>query len=306
MRSSNFWGTAVQIEHLETFLDLMETKSFNRTAERLSLTQSTVSGRISALEASLGRKLFTRSRAGTEPTHAGYRLLDHARTLRHQWTEARRSVQNTGNFSESMRIGIQHDLASSHIADWVAGFRKVLPDASFYIDLDFSNQMSIDLLAGEIDLSIMFTPKNLPDLHHELIGELAYRMISSNVTRIADIEPQSYIFSHYSPAFDKVHRQVVANLAEAPLSSGQNITVCGLLSALGGTAYVLQDSAEEMVATGQFRFIEDAPSIPQSVYVAMHLRNRHSHIHRWLLDSVRRQLSGPEPTARKTAPVLSR
>tara|TARA_R110000850_G_scaffold222405_1_gene348165 strand:- start:411 stop:1292 length:882 start_codon:yes stop_codon:yes gene_type:complete len=292
VQSSILKGQAVQIELIETFLDLMETRSFNRTAERLSLTQSTVSGRINSLETTLGRKLFTRSRAGTEPTPAGYRLLDHARTLRHQWTEARRSVQNTGNFTQSMRIGMQHDLASSHIADWVAGFRKVLPHAAFYIELDFSNQMSVDLLAGEIDLSIMFTPKNLPDLHHELMGELAYRMISSSARRIADIEPQSYIFTNYSPAFDKVHRQVVATLAEAPLSSGQNITVCGLLSALGGTAYVLEDSAEEMVASGQFGFIEDAPSIPQSVYVAMHLRNRHSHIHRRLLESVRKQLSG--------------
>jgi len=282
----------MQIEHLDTFLDLMETKSFNRTAERLSLTQSTVSARIQALETTLGRKLFTRSRAGTEPTPAGFRLLDHARTLRHQWNEARRSVQNTGNYAQSMRIGMQHDLASSHIADWVTGFRKILPDTAFYIELDFSNQMSIDLLAGEIDLSIMFTPKNLPDLHHELVGELAYRMISSKVERIADIEPQNYIFANYSPAFNKVHQQVVAKLAEAPLSSGQNITVCGLLSGLGGTAYVLEDSADEMVATGHFGYIEDAPSIPQSVYVAMHLRNRHSHIHRRLLDSVRKQLSG--------------
>ena len=292
MQGSIFNGPAMQIELIETFLDLMETKSFNRTAERLDLTQSTVSAPFNALEAALGRKLFTRSRAGTEPTPAGFRLLDHARTLRHQWTQARRSVQNTGNYSQSMRICMQHDLASSHIADWVTGFRTILPDAAFYIELDFSNQMSLDLLAGETDLAIMFTPKNLPDLHHELIGELAYRMISSRIRRIADIEAQSYIFTNYSPAFDKVHRQVMGHLAETPLSSGQNITVCGMLSALGGTAYVLEDSAQAMVETGDFDFVEDAPSIPQSVYVAMHLRNRHSHIHRRLADSVRRQLSG--------------
>lgn len=282
----------MQIELLETFLDLMETKSFNRTAERLSLTQSTVSARVTTLEAMLGRKLFTRSRAGTQPTPAGHRLLDHARSLRHQWNEARRSVQNTGNFAQSMRIGIQHDLASSHIADWVSGFRRILPDAAFYIELDFSTQMSIDLLAGELDLSILFTPKHLPDLHHELIGEIAYRMISSHAGRIHEIEPQSYIFTNYSAAFDKAHRPVVAPLAEAPLSSGQNITVCGLLTALGGTAYVLEESAADMVASGQFRYVTNAPRIPQAVYLAMHLRNRHSHVHRRLLDSVRKQLSG--------------
>jgi LysR family transcriptional regulator, flagellar master operon regulator len=281
----------VQIELLETFLDLMETKSFNRTADRLNLKQSTVSARINTLETVLGKKLFTRSRAGTQPTPAGYRLLDHARALRHQWNEARRSVASTGNFDQSMRIGIQHDLASNHIADWVAGFRAILPRAAFYIDLDFSNQMSVDLLAGELDLSILYTPKNLPDLHNELIGEVGYRLISSSARRIADIEPASYIFTRFSPAFEKVHNPMMADLAEAPLSSGQNITVCGLLSSLGGSAYVLEESATEMVAAQGFDYVEDAPRIPQGVYCAMHLRNRHSHVHRRLLERVRRQLA---------------
>lgn len=281
----------MQIELLETFLDLMETKSFNRTADRLNLKQSTVSARINTLEAVLGKRLFTRSRAGTQPTPAGYRLLDHARALRHQWNEARRSVASTGNFDQSMRIGIQHDLASNHIADWVAGFRAILPKAAFYIDLDFSNQMSVDLLAGELDLSILYTPKNMPDLHNELIGEVGYRLISSSARRIADIEPASYIFTRFSPAFEKVHNPMMADLAEAPLSSGQNITVCGLLSSLGGSAYVLEESATEMVAAQGFDYVEDAPRIPQGVYCAMHLRNRHSHVHRRLLESVRRQLA---------------
>lgn len=281
----------MQIELLETFLDLMETKSFNRTADRLNLKQSTVSARINTLETMLGKKLFTRSRAGTQPTPAGHRLLDHARALRHQWNEARRSVASTGNFDQSMRIGIQHDLASNHIADWVAGFRTILPKAAFYIDLDFSNQMSVDLLAGELDLSILYTPKNLPDLHNELIGEVGYRLISSKARRIAEIEPASYIFTRFSPAFEKVHNPMMADLAEAPLSSGQNITVCGLLSSLGGSAYVLEESASEMVASQGFDYVDDAPRIPQGVYCAMHLRNRHSHVHRRLLESVRRQLA---------------
>ena len=61
----------MQTELIETFLDLCETRSFNRTAERLGIMQSTVSGRIRALEAAVGRRLFTRSRAGTELTTEG-------------------------------------------------------------------------------------------------------------------------------------------------------------------------------------------------------------------------------------------
>ena len=39
----------MQIELIDTFLDLCETRSFNRSAERLGITQSTVSGRIRSL-----------------------------------------------------------------------------------------------------------------------------------------------------------------------------------------------------------------------------------------------------------------
>ena len=48
----------MQIELIETFLDLCETRNFNRTAERLGVTQSTVSGRMRALEAKVGSRLL--------------------------------------------------------------------------------------------------------------------------------------------------------------------------------------------------------------------------------------------------------
>ena len=73
----------MQIELLDTFLDLIETRSFHRTAERLHVTQSTISARLKALEQALGGRLFTRSRAGTDLTTEGLKFETHARALRH-------------------------------------------------------------------------------------------------------------------------------------------------------------------------------------------------------------------------------
>ncbi|MGA1275699.1 MAG: flagellar basal-body MS-ring/collar protein FliF, partial [Gemmobacter sp.] len=47
----------MQIDLLDTFLDLLETRSFHRTAERLGVSQSTVSGRVRALEGELSRTI---------------------------------------------------------------------------------------------------------------------------------------------------------------------------------------------------------------------------------------------------------
>ena len=143
----------MQIALIETFLDLMETRNFNRTAERLNITQSTVTHRINALEALFARKLFSRNKGGTQPTAAGLRFLDHAKALQHQWHEASRAVETAGAYERSMRLGLQHDLAAHYAGEWLAEVRRELPGTSIYLEVDYSNQMNRDLGAGDLDLA---------------------------------------------------------------------------------------------------------------------------------------------------------
>ena len=82
----------MNINYLETFLDVMETRNFNRSAERLNMTQSTVSARIRALEEAVRTPLFHRGRFGAEPTAAGYKFLAHASRLRQIWNQARQEL----------------------------------------------------------------------------------------------------------------------------------------------------------------------------------------------------------------------
>lgn len=282
----------MQIELLETFLDLVETRSFNRTAERLGLTQSTVSGRVAALEAALGARLFTRSRAGTELTMEGRRFDAHARNLRHEWHEARRRIQVPDRAAHLIRLGIQNDLAAQHIGEWVAEFRRALPDAAFYIEPDYSNQMCADLLTGTQDFAVMFSPKPHPDLHFETVGDVPYRMISSDGDTLAEVPPATFIFAHFSPAFEAMHRQVTPELVSSPVSVGQSATVASMLLAMGGAGYVLEKTAESLTATGRFRQVVDAPVLRQPVYAAMHLRHRIAPVHRKLTRIVQRRLAG--------------
>jgi DNA-binding transcriptional LysR family regulator len=281
----------MQIDLIETFLDLMETSSFNRTGERLGITQSTVSNRVQALEASLGRKLFARSRAGTRPTAAGLRFLDHARNLRHEWTQASRAVARVHDFDQALRIGMQHDLAASHVGEWVSEFRATQPATYFYVELDYSIQMNADLLSGALDLAVLFTPGHLPDIHYDRVGEISYCMISDTAERLSEVKPERYIFANYSPAFDRLHRQIAGNLVDAPLASGQDRVVAGMLASLGGSAYVLDETAKVMIEAENYRLVEDAPPITQAVYAAVHLQHRHSHIHKRLLSVIRNHFS---------------
>ncbi|PWE57434.1 LysR family transcriptional regulator [Metarhizobium album] len=273
----------MQIELIETFLDLMETRSFNRTAERMNLTQSTVSHRIKALESSFDRKLFTRNKGGTVPTASGLRFLDHAKALQRQWHEAARAVESAGTYERSMRIGVQHDVAESLAGHWMQAIRRDLPATSIYMEADYSIQMNRDLAAGDLDLAILYTPQYLPDLHYERIGEMTYLLVATDAQSVADLKAETYIQAVYSPAFDRAHRLALPHLSAPPLASGQNVAITGLLRTLGGAAYVTAATASALVAENAARPIADAPPIAQTVYAATSVRTRHAHQHRRII-----------------------
>ena len=104
----------MNIDWIETYLDLMQTRNFNASAERLGLTQSTVSHRIQKLEAALNQTLFRRGRSGAVPTDAGLRFETHARNLVREWQRARRVVGHAGDINSELRIGLQYDVARGH------------------------------------------------------------------------------------------------------------------------------------------------------------------------------------------------
>ncbi|ACP25944.1 transcriptional regulator, LysR family [Sinorhizobium fredii NGR234] len=283
----------MQVDLIETFLDLMETRSFNRTAERLNITQSTVSHRVKALEAQFNRKLFTRNKGGTVPTASGLRFLDYAKALQNQWHEATRAVASAGALERSMRLGIQHDLAHAFAGQWVAAIRRELPATEIYMEADYSNQMNRDLAAGELDLAILYTPHYLPDLHYERIGELHYVLVSTEARDMAGVKPETYIRSSYSPAFDRAHRLALPHLSAASLAAGQNMAIIGLLRSLGGAAFVTAATAERLSHDGIAAIVDDAPVIPQAIYAATSLRTRHAHQHRKIIGAMQGLLFEP-------------
>lgn len=289
----------MQIELIDTFLDLCDTKSFNRTADKLGVTQSTVSGRIRALEATLGRTLFTRSRAGTGLTLEGLQFEPHARALRHSWSEAVHATRSAGTAAMRLRIGMQHDLTGTMIGGWVRDFRAALPDTAFYIEADYSPAMSSDILVGALDFGMMYTAKVHPDIYYETLGEIAYRMVSTTADRMAAVRVEDYILTNFSPAFATTHASLHPALAGAAVSSGQSTAVAGLMLSMGGSAYVIEEMARELVAAGQCRFVTDAPVIEQAVFAAVHLRNRHRSVYRRLLQYLRGHFGTPPQRVRR-------
>ncbi len=148
----------MQVDLIETFLDLMETRSFNRTAERLNITQSTVLHRVKALEtqSTASSSPATRAEPFRRPRDCAFSIMQ---SLANQWHEATRAVASAGRLLErSMRLGIQHDLARDHCRPLGRCDPPRPCRPPIYMEADYSNQMNAIFAAGELDLAILYTP----------------------------------------------------------------------------------------------------------------------------------------------------
>jgi len=65
----------IDIELLRTFVTVVDTQSFTRSADRLLRTQSAISMQIKRLEQSVGKELFDRSTRRMKLTREGEILL---------------------------------------------------------------------------------------------------------------------------------------------------------------------------------------------------------------------------------------
>lgn len=95
----------MDIEQARTFLAIAAHGSFLEAANRMHVTQSTVSARIQNLEVDLGARLFVRNRSGATLTPVGRRFMQHAKTLVLTIEQARHDVGLPSRFRASIRIG---------------------------------------------------------------------------------------------------------------------------------------------------------------------------------------------------------
>jgi DNA-binding transcriptional LysR family regulator len=266
----------VQLEQIRTFLDLVETRSFGLTAERLGITQSTVSARIRALEQSLGSTLFYRGRAGASPTPAGRRFEEHARSITASWGLARQELGTINRFDGALRIASQVSFTDTLLFDWMDQIRTRLPKVALHIESDYSPQMIDDLAFGNLDIGVMYAPRYLPEIQFEQIMIQQFVLVSSFAKRLFEVDPSSYVRAGYTPTIEKAHSEMLPELSRPRISVGLDMLAVLHLRRNGGSAYVPQHAARELMDSGVADPVPDAPVIEQPVFAAVHIRRRSS------------------------------
>ncbi|ESZ26507.1 LysR family transcriptional regulator [Mesorhizobium sp. L2C066B000] len=268
----------MQLDHIETFLDIIESRNFNRTADRLGLTQSTISTRIKNLESAIGSELFQRGRAGAEPTAAGRRFEAYARSLVSTWSQARHDVRAFNRFEGTLRVAAQVGMTRSVLPGWVETLCQALPKSSIHVESDYSNQMVSDLSMGNLDIAVLYAPRYLPEIAYEHLMVEEYVMVSTAARNLSDVDPDTYIRPGYTVVLEKTHAEMLAQLAICRLSTGSEALAEIMLRRTGGTCYMRSDDARRFTGELPSFLVEGAPTLHQPVHTAILARRKHEPI----------------------------
>jgi len=170
---------AFTLRQLQYFVAVAEQGSVTRAAQKLSISQSSVTEAIKELETDLNVELFERHPRGLTVTHNGHQFLRHATKILTGVSDARRSfadqrIQEKGK----LNLGVTSLVAGYVLSDLLARYRRAFPGVEISAIEDNGSYLEHLLVGGELDVAVMVI-SNLRDrmaLHAEILETSPYRL----------------------------------------------------------------------------------------------------------------------------------
>jgi LysR family cyn operon transcriptional activator len=159
----------MELRHLRYFDALAETLNFSRAAERLHVTQSTLSHQIRQLEDEIGTPLFERSTRHVRLTEAGELLRSYATPALQQIDRALQALRpHAGDpLQGSLRLGTTHSFATRLVPMCVSSFIALAPGTVVSVQELSAREIAQRLAKGALDLGVSYRPADAPDLWFE-------------------------------------------------------------------------------------------------------------------------------------------
>jgi LysR family transcriptional regulator, cell division regulator len=150
---------------LQYFLEVSNTLNVSRAAERLGVSQPTLSLAIQRLEESCGTPLLIRTKSGVQLTHAGQKLVTQARLLVEEWEKLRSDVlRDEEEIRGRYTIGCHPAVALFTLPLFMAKLLTDHPHLEIKLVHDLSRKITEDVISFKIDFGIVVNPWEHPDL----------------------------------------------------------------------------------------------------------------------------------------------
>ncbi len=162
------------LKQIEAFYWAASAASFLLAADRLHLSQSSLSKRIAELELQLGAALFDRSGHRAVLTEAGESLLPLARRMLGLADEMRTLVGDGSGVHGHCRFGVGELAALTWLPDLVALTRTIHPELVLEPHVDLGAVLEQRLEAGELDFAVVAGYSSRSRIASDAIAEVRF------------------------------------------------------------------------------------------------------------------------------------
>lgn len=256
----------MDISLARTFLTILDTGSFINAADKLNVTQSTVSARIRTLEDQIGMQLFERDRSGARPTPAGLRFQRHALGIIRIWEQAQLEVGLPDTFQGSLVVGAQVSLWHGFLLDWLGQMARLERQVAVRAQFGFSDVLMRRLIEGVMDIGVMYTPELRAGFKVEPLFADEIVLVSSEKQDAADLG-RNYIYVDWGPEFQRDHSLNFPDMLRPAIYMELGALGLGYLLQNEATAYFPKRLVAALVEQGHLRIKQNAPVFTYPAYV---------------------------------------
>jgi DNA-binding transcriptional LysR family regulator len=250
----------MDLHQLRSFIAVAASGHVTRAADKLHLSQPTVSGHIRALEEELGVQLFDRAASGVSLTHAGkllledaeravaaaQRLRDHARAL-------------TGNVDARLSIGTILDPEYMRLGLLVTTMRERYPLIEIELHQAISGLGRDRVKSGELDAAFVLGGSDDPALHTLTLEPQHYVVVIPSAWQgrfdsWPKLAEQPWVLTPAKGKVNEMAHQMLRRHNAAPASiveADQESMIRSLVAAGVGLSLMREDVAREAKEAGE-------------------------------------------------------
>lgn len=152
------------IRHLRIFIAVVDCGKMSAAAEKLFISQPTVSQAVKELEEYYGVLLFERIGKKLYITEKGEQLLFYARNVVEQFDDLEEKMFR-GSYVEKIRMGATMTVGNCLISDVIKCFREQNPNVEVYSYVNNTKEIEDKLLKSELDIAVVEGEVKSPDLY---------------------------------------------------------------------------------------------------------------------------------------------
>lgn len=256
------------LEQLESFIAVAEIGSFRGAAERLHVSQPTVSARIRKLEDRLNRALFIRTRNGVTLTSAGHSFRRYAIQAVQTLAQGRQEAMLGERFAGTLALGVQFYLWEVLVEPWIERMTLKLPDIALRIEPDYSDGIMSQLVNGLLDLGILFEPRLSSGIVVETLQPEVLWLVSADPAVNETSWTDDYVAVFWGQEFQDAFARAYPIQPQPRLTVGLSAIGLSHILTHGGSGVLLARSVSRHVADGRLHRVPGSPSFQRPIHLA--------------------------------------